>query len=74
MSRTVTTTHTVLGAGYHTLKIWMVDPAVVVQKIVVHTPESKNPATYLGPPESFRRELVVDRVFESSGSILSTSQ
>ena len=54
-SRTVTSAHTVTGAGYHTLKIWMVDPAVVLQRIVVHTPESKNPATYLGPPESFRR-------------------
>jgi len=54
-SRTLTSTHTVIGAGYHTLKIWMVDPAVVLQRIVVHTAESKNPATYLGPPESFRR-------------------
>ncbi len=54
-SRTVTSAHTVTGAGYHTLKIWMVDPAVVLQRIVVHTPESRNPATYLGPPESFRR-------------------
>ena len=45
--------HVAAGAGYHTLKVWMVDPAVVVQKIVVHTAESPKPATYLGPPESF---------------------
>jgi hypothetical protein len=54
-SRTVTSSHTVAGAGYHTLKIWMVDPAVVLQRIVVHTPESAKPVTYLGPPESFKR-------------------
>lgn len=54
-SRTVTSSHTVTGAGYHTLKVWMVDPAVVLQRIVVHTPESAKPVTYLGPPESFRR-------------------
>jgi hypothetical protein len=54
-SRVVTSAHAVAGVGYHTLKIWMVDPAVVLQRIVVHTAESARPATYLGPPESFRR-------------------
>jgi hypothetical protein len=54
-SRTVSSSHTVTGSGYHTLKIWMVDPAVVLQRIVVHTAESTKPVTYLGPPESFRR-------------------
>jgi len=54
-SRTVSSAHTVTGAGYHTLKIWMVDPAVVLQRVVVHTAESTRPATYLGPPESFHR-------------------
>jgi hypothetical protein len=53
-ARTVTTTHEVAAAGYHTLKIWMVDPAVVVQKLVVTTGGATLPATYLGPPESYR--------------------
>jgi hypothetical protein len=46
--------------GYHVLKFWMVDPAVVLEKIVVDTP-STSPAptggarpSYLGPPESPR--------------------
>jgi hypothetical protein len=34
----------------------MVDPAVVVQKIVVDTPASRRAVTYLGPPESTRGE------------------
>jgi hypothetical protein len=53
-ARTVTTTHEIAAPGDHTLKIWMVDPAVVVQKIVVDTPASRRAATYLGPPESTR--------------------
>lgn len=39
--------------GKHTLTVWMVDPGVVVDKIVLHT--KTPPTSYSGPPESYRR-------------------
>jgi hypothetical protein len=51
--RRLTTTLTVKRPGAHTLKVWMIDPGVVLQKIVLNT--GKYPASYLGPPESVRK-------------------
>ena len=52
-ARVTRSAHAVGEPGYHTLKFWMIDPGVVLQKIVVDTGGLK--PNYLGPPESFHR-------------------
>jgi len=48
----VPTTHKDVTAGAHVLKVWMIEPAVVIQKIVIDTGGLRS--SYLGPPESMR--------------------
>jgi hypothetical protein len=45
--------HTLARSGEHVLKFWLVDPGVVLQKIVIETRDLA--PSYLGPPESFFR-------------------
>ena len=39
--------------GHHTLTVWMVDPGVILDKIVLYTGAPSD--SYLGPPESYWR-------------------
>jgi hypothetical protein len=45
--------HDITESGRHILKFWMVDPGIVLQKVVVET--GKVSPSYLGPPESYYR-------------------
>jgi hypothetical protein len=51
--RKITSTLNVESPGYHTLKFRMVDPGVVLEKLIVSSDQL--PLSYLGPPESFHR-------------------
>ena len=51
--RVLMSRHDLRRPGVHTLKFWLVDPGVVLQKLVIET--TNLPTTYLGPPESFYR-------------------
>jgi len=53
-ARYVTSKHQIAGPSYHTFKVWMVDPGVVLERILIDTPASAKAVSYLGPPESFR--------------------
>ncbi len=49
----VSSKHGISLPGNHTLKVWMVDPGVVLEKIVISTGERKK--SYLGGPESLKK-------------------
>ena len=49
--KVLTSRHHIREPGEYVLKFWMVDPGVVLQKLVVETEEQGY--SYLGPPESF---------------------
>ena len=52
-ARKIVWPHAIAESGTHTLKVWMVDPAVVLQNMVVDSGGVR--PSYLGPPESVRR-------------------
>jgi hypothetical protein len=51
--RIMTSKHVVTKRGLHVLKFWLVDPGLVLEKLVVNAGGVR--PSYLGPPESFRR-------------------
>jgi hypothetical protein len=57
-----TTRHHLSTIGYHILRIWMVDPGVVIDKIIMDAGGVKQ--SYLGPPET----RVLDRTARVSGT------
>jgi hypothetical protein len=57
-ARRARTHHPIARAGYHTLKIWMIDPGVVLEKIVVDCGGVR--PSYLGPPESYHQSRIIE--------------
>ena len=60
-SRKSVTSFLIDKPGYHILKVWMVDPAVVLEKVIVNCRGLK--PSFLGPPESFHK--IANTKFES---------
>jgi hypothetical protein len=51
--RRLSSTVKIIAPGKHALTVWMVDPGVVMDKLVLDFTAAVD--TYLGPPESYRR-------------------
>ncbi|MES2923318.1 MAG: glycosyl hydrolase 115 family protein [Verrucomicrobiota bacterium] len=47
-ARTLKSKHQIAEPGVHTLKVWMVDPGVVLETLIVH--DGNLPSSYFGPP------------------------
>jgi hypothetical protein len=66
-------THKIEKPGEHVLKFWMVDPGIVLQKIVIDTGGIE--PSYLGPPESYHRSSDSSKkVFEKGCCAVSGSE
>jgi hypothetical protein len=50
--RKVTTQHEIAQPGSHTIKVWMIDPAVVLERVLLSFGGVR--PSYYGPPESVR--------------------
>lgn len=72
--RSVRKTMGKLEKGVHTLRIYAVDPAIVVEKYIIYPSSSKLKTSYLGPEESFfkTKDYVEDLYSEDNDSEDST--
>ncbi|MBN2164613.1 MAG: glycosyl hydrolase 115 family protein [Pontiellaceae bacterium] len=67
-----TTSHTLPSPGEHRLKIWMVDPGVVMDRIEIRTGDV--PYTYRGSPESAVESFGSYRIDEDDTLIMSSGE
>ncbi len=49
-ARTLKSKHQITEPGFHTLKVWMVDPGLVLESLIIH--DGNLPPSYFGPPEN----------------------